>query len=109
MFVRFVRWFLILAPVLAGVLLLIFGTDGAISSTFGMVLIGIGPIVWMWNWFLRMSFDEEDRKEQERQDEQRRRASQSQQPRQRSPLRPPESPRHEHAHGRTHAHTRRRP
>jgi hypothetical protein len=53
------RWFLIAAPVVAGIMVLIFGTAGSISTTFGIVLIGIGPIVWMWNWFVRMSFEEE--------------------------------------------------
>jgi hypothetical protein len=58
MLVRATRWFLIGAPVVAGILVLIFGTAGSISTTFGIVLIGIGPIVWMWNWLVRMSFDE---------------------------------------------------
>jgi hypothetical protein len=58
MLVRATRWFLIGAPVVAGILVLILGTAGSISTTFGIVLIGIGPIVWMWNWLVRMSFDE---------------------------------------------------
>jgi hypothetical protein len=58
--VRVTRWFMIGAPVVAGILVLILGTAGSISTTFGIVLIGIGPIIWMWNWLIRMSFDEED-------------------------------------------------
>ena len=61
MMVRAIRWFLIAAPVVAGILVLIFGTAGSISTTFGIVLIGIGPIVWMWNWLVRMSFAADDR------------------------------------------------
>jgi len=61
MTVRATRWFLITAPVVAGILVLIFGTAGSISTTFGIVLIGIGPIVWMWNWLIRMSFVADDR------------------------------------------------
>jgi hypothetical protein len=72
MLVRAARWFLIGAPVLAGILVLIFGTAGSISITFGIVLIGIGPIIWLWNWLVRMSFEEDDRAgapaERERQD-----------------------------------------
>jgi hypothetical protein len=60
MIVRATRWFLISAPVVAGILVLIFGTAGSISTTFGIVLIGIGPIVWMWNWLVRMSFGDDD-------------------------------------------------
>jgi len=60
MLVRATRWFMIVAPVAAGILVLILGTAGSISTTFGIVLIGLGPIIWMWNFFLRMSFDEED-------------------------------------------------
>jgi hypothetical protein len=59
--VRATRWFLICAPVVAGILVLSFGTAGGISTAFGIVLIGIGPIVWMWNWLVRMSFEESDR------------------------------------------------
>lgn len=70
MLTRALRWFLIVAPVLAGVLVLILGTAGSISVTFGIVLIGIGPTVWMWNWFLRMSFDDYDDREQARTAEQ---------------------------------------
>ena len=29
---------------------------GASSTALGIVLIGIGPIVWMWDWFIRTSF-----------------------------------------------------
>jgi hypothetical protein len=61
MLVRATRWFLVAAPVLAGILVMIFGTAGSISTTFGIVLIGIGPIVWMWNWLVQMSFDDDDR------------------------------------------------
>jgi hypothetical protein len=61
MIVRVTRWFLITAPVVAGIIVLIFGTAGGISTTFGVVLIGIGPIVWLWNWLIRMSFAEDDR------------------------------------------------
>jgi hypothetical protein len=61
MFVRLLRWFLIVAPVVAGVLLLILGTAGAISTAFGVTLIGIAAIVWMWNWFIRMSFNDSAR------------------------------------------------
>jgi hypothetical protein len=60
MLVRATRWFLITAPVVAGILVLIFGTAGSISISFGIVLIGIGFVIWMWNWFVRMSFDEND-------------------------------------------------
>jgi hypothetical protein len=60
MLVRATRWFLIAAPVVAGILVLIFGTAGSISTSFGIVLIGIGFVVWMWNWFVRMSFDDDD-------------------------------------------------
>src|ERR1700722_10517916 len=60
MLVRATRWFLIAAPVVAGILVLIFGTAGSISISFGIVLIGIGFVIWMWNWFVRMSFDEND-------------------------------------------------
>ena len=59
MLVRATRWFLITAPVVAGILVIVLGTAGSISTTFGIVLIGIGPIVWMWNWLVRMSFEEE--------------------------------------------------
>lgn len=62
MLTRLTRWFLITAPIVAGTALLIFGTAGGISIAFGIVLIGISPIVWMWNWFIRMSFDEEREK-----------------------------------------------
>jgi len=61
MIVRTTRWFLIAAPVVAGILVLIFGTAGSISTAFGIVLIGIGPIVWLWNWLVRMSFGEDAR------------------------------------------------
>jgi hypothetical protein len=61
MLVRATRWFLIGAPVVGGVLVLIFGTAGSISTSFGIVLIGIGPIIWLWNCFGRMSFDDDDR------------------------------------------------
>jgi hypothetical protein len=60
MLVRVTRWFLIAAPVVAGILVLIFGTAGSISTSFGIVLIGIGLVVWMWNWFVRMSFGDDD-------------------------------------------------
>lgn len=67
MLTRVTRWFLIMAPVVAGAALLIFGTAGGISVAFGIVLIGMGPVIWMWNWFIRMSFDEEREKEARRQ------------------------------------------
>jgi hypothetical protein len=60
MLVRVTRWFLIAAPVVAGILVLILGTAGSISTSFGIVLIGIGFVVWMWNWFVRMSFGDDD-------------------------------------------------
>jgi hypothetical protein len=60
MLVRAIRWFLIAAPVVAGILVLILGTAGSISTSFGIVLIGIGLVVWMWNWFVRMSFSDDD-------------------------------------------------
>jgi hypothetical protein len=60
MLVRGIRWFLIAAPVVAGILVLILGTAGSISTSFGIVLIGIGFVVWMWNWFVRMSFSDDD-------------------------------------------------
>jgi hypothetical protein len=60
---RVTRWSLIITPILAGIALLIFGTAGGISVGFGITLIGIGPIVWMWNWLLRMAFDEEAEKQ----------------------------------------------
>jgi hypothetical protein len=63
MLVRITRWSLILAPVVAGVLVLVLGTAGSISTLFGVFLIGIAPIIWMWNWFVRMAFEEEQQKE----------------------------------------------
>lgn len=59
MVTRATRWFSIAAPVVAGILVLILGTAGSISTTFGVVLIGLGPIIWMWNWLIRMSLDDE--------------------------------------------------
>jgi hypothetical protein len=76
MFVRAIRWFLIAAPVLAGILVLIFGTAGSISVSFGIVLIGIGFVVWMWNWFVRMSFDDHDQPRSAPADEQQRNEAQ---------------------------------
>lgn len=70
MLVRVTRWFLIAAPVVAGILVLIFGTAGSISTSFGIVLIGIGFVVWMWNWFVRMSFDDDDQARNEPKPEQ---------------------------------------
>ena len=64
MLIRFVRWFCIGAPLLAGVALIIFGTSGGISVAFGVTLIGISLIVWMWNWFVRMSFAETTREKE---------------------------------------------
>jgi hypothetical protein len=61
MFVRATRWFLIGAPAVAGILLLIFGTAGAISEAFGMTLIGIALLIWMSNWFIRMTFEDRGR------------------------------------------------
>jgi len=66
MLTRATRWFLITGPVVAGILVLIFGTAGTVSVTLGIVLIGIGPIVWLWNWFIRMSFDDYEEREQQR-------------------------------------------
>jgi hypothetical protein len=86
---RAVRWSLIIAPVLAGIALLIFGTAGGISTGFGITLIGIGAIVWLWNWFLRMAFDEEADKQAERDRE---RAERAQSSASDAPARPP----HEH-------------
>jgi hypothetical protein len=60
MLVRFTRWSLITAPVVAGVLVLILGTAGSISTLFGWFLICLAPIVWMWNWLVRMSFNEDN-------------------------------------------------
>jgi hypothetical protein len=51
---------LIAAPVVAGIVVLFLGTAGSISTSFGIVLIGIGFVVWMWNWFVRMSFGDDD-------------------------------------------------
>jgi hypothetical protein len=77
---RIARWSLVLAPMIAGVALLIFGTAGGISTGFGITLIGIGPMVWLWNWFIRMAFTEEadkraalEREREEREREQRER------------------------------------
>jgi hypothetical protein len=93
MLTRAVRWFLIAAPVVAGVVLLIFGTAGAISEAFGITLIGIAPIVWMWNWFIRMSFDEQSRERESEAREQRvreqRRLRQTPPPRKPAPPHPP--------------------
>ena len=61
MIVRATRWFLIVAPILAGVMLLVFGTAGAVSQAFGVTLIGIAAMVWMVNWFIRMTFDDDAR------------------------------------------------
>jgi fatty acid desaturase len=61
MLTRATRWFLIAAPGLAGILLLIFGTAGATSQAFGLTLIAIAVMVWLWNWFIRMSFDDQGR------------------------------------------------
>jgi hypothetical protein len=52
------RWILIGAPAVAGILLLIFGTEGSISVAFGVTLIGISPLIWLANWFVRMTFDD---------------------------------------------------
>ncbi|WP_249011388.1 hypothetical protein [Conexibacter sp. DBS9H8] len=51
-----IRWFLIIAPAVAGVVLMIFGTAGTISTAFGVTLIVIALMLWLWNWFIRMSF-----------------------------------------------------
>jgi hypothetical protein len=66
MLTRATRWFVIAAPLVAGILLLIFGTAGAISEAFGLTLIGIALMVWMWNWFVRMSFAEDTREKESR-------------------------------------------
>jgi hypothetical protein len=71
MLTRLTRWFLIAAPLVAGVLLLILGTAGAISTAFGVTLIGIAAIVWMWNWFIRMSFNDRAREHETRDREER--------------------------------------
>ncbi len=61
MLTRAARWFLIGAPAVAGILLLIFGTAGSISVAFGVTLIAIAALVWLSNWFIRMSFDDRGR------------------------------------------------
>lgn len=61
--IRATRWFLIAAPVVAGILVLLLGTAGTISITFGIVLIGIGPMAWLWNWLIRMSFEDDQGRE----------------------------------------------
>ncbi len=68
MLTRATRWFVIAAPAVAGVLLLIFGTQGVTSEFFGWTLIAIAAMVWMSNWFIRMTFDEDkfDRESSER-------------------------------------------
>lgn len=71
MLVRSTRLFLIIVPAAAGIALLIFGTAGGISTAFGVSLIGIAAIVWMWNWLVRISFDWEDRDKEERERESR--------------------------------------
>jgi hypothetical protein len=87
---RAIRWFLILAPVLAGVVLLIVGSAESVSTAFGIVLIGIGPIIWMWNWFIRMSFDEEREKAERRENAARTRESErTREPETRVPETPP--------------------
>ncbi len=55
------RWLVIGAPAVAGIVLLIFGTAGGISVAFGITLIGITALIWMSNWFIRMSFDDHGR------------------------------------------------
>ena len=71
MLIRTTRWSLITAPAVAGVALLIFGTAGSISAAFGVFLIGLAPIIWMWNWFLRMSFADDEREQETARREQR--------------------------------------
>jgi hypothetical protein len=65
------RWFLIGAPAVAGVLLLIFGTEGSISVAFGVTLIGIAPLIWLSNWFIRMTFADDNREQETQAREQR--------------------------------------
>jgi hypothetical protein len=109
------RWSLIAAPVLAGVVLLIFGTAGGISTAFGLTLIGIGATVWMWNWFLRMAFDEEAGKQAAREQAQRDRDQPAQAPERSQPSTLHQHPSsaapqgHEHQPERTVRRRRRRP
>ena len=62
MLARTTRWLLISTPVLAGIVVLIAGTARAISVAFGIPLISIGGLVWMSNWFIRLSFDDHGRR-----------------------------------------------
>jgi hypothetical protein len=62
--IRAARWFLIGAPGVAGILLLIFGTAGSISVAFGATLIGLSPLIWLANWFVRMTFDDDSREQE---------------------------------------------
>ncbi|MBO0768843.1 MAG: hypothetical protein J2O48_09195, partial [Solirubrobacterales bacterium] len=50
-----------MAPLVAGALVLVFGTAGSISVILGWVLMGLTPIIWLWDWFVRISFDADDR------------------------------------------------
>lgn len=83
------RWFMIAAPAVAGVVLLIFGTAGATSVAFGVTLIGLAPIIWMWNWFIRMSFDDHDRDKETSAREQRAREQRERMQRSKRPPLPP--------------------
>jgi hypothetical protein len=75
MLTRATRWFLIAAPAIGGAMLLIFGTAGPTSQAFGWTLIGIAVTVWMSNFFIRMTFDE-DKFEREAADREKRAVAQ---------------------------------
>ena len=90
MLTRATRWFVIGAPALAGILLLVFGTAGATSQAFGWTLIAIAAMVWMSNWFIRMTFDEDKFERESRERE----ARAEQQFRLLHPPEPPAAPPH---------------
>jgi hypothetical protein len=94
MLARVMRWFLIGAPALAGILLLILGTAGSISVAFGVTLIGISALIWMSNWFIRMTFsdhrpEKDTQAREQRADEQRRKRERAKAP---APPRHPQRP-----------------
>lgn len=62
-----IRVFRIGLPVvimIAGVVVAVSGSD-QISVAFGVVLIGIGLLVALINWFIRLSFDSQDDRDRE--------------------------------------------
>jgi hypothetical protein len=93
MLTRLIRWFLIAAPAIAGGLLLIFGTAGATSEAFGWTLIGIAALVWLSNFFIRMTFDE-DKFEREAHERELRAEAQQRRLERREPPELPEPPEH---------------